>query len=393
MATYSPPGSIVSDMTPEKPNVWMRTIVMVVIVVLIVASIVGYKWYSISKMMASFKPPPAPVVTTLPVQLQDWRNQINSVGNIRAWRGTDLSAEVAGLVRGVHFVSGQSVAAGSVLFELNADPERAQLQSFQAAAELAKTTLARDREQLSVSAVSQATIDADEADLKNKVAQVDQQRAVIEKKTIRAPFAGRTGITTINPGQYLNAGDKVVTIQSIDTIYVDFNVPQRELARVTVGSDVELAVDAWPKQTFKGKLTAISSSLDTGTRNVLVEASVKNPKHELLPGMFGKVALLVGTGERYLTAPQSSVSYNPYGSTVFVVDSGKDEKGEAKLTARQVFVTTGATRGDQVAILKGLKEGDVIVTSGQLKLKNGGPLQVDNTVKPLDDASPTPQEQ
>jgi membrane fusion protein (multidrug efflux system) len=381
-----------SDPAQSKPSILRRMIFMVLGVLLLIGVIVGVKVLLVQKQMASFKPPAPPTVTTLTVQAQDWRSQIETVGSLRAWRGTDLSTEVAGLVRAVRFRSGQSVAAGDVLFELNADAEKAQLLTLQASADLAQTTLARDREQLAASAVSQATIDADEADLKGKLAQVEQQRALIEKKLIRAPFAGRTGITTVNPGLYVNAGDKVVSLQSIDTLYADFSVPQRELGRVAVGADVALVVDAWPERTFEGKVTAINSAVDTGTRNVQVEATVKNPKHELLPGMFAKVGLFVGGDQRYVTVPQSAVAFNPYGATVFVVESSKDDKGNATLKAKQVFVTTGPTRGDQVAVLKGLQGGDVVVSSGQLKVRNGGPLQVDNKFEPLNDANPTPQE-
>jgi membrane fusion protein (multidrug efflux system) len=379
---------------PEAPkSIVLRVIVVIVLILLLFGAIFGVKFLLIKQQMASFKPPPPPVVTTMTVQAQDWRNQIATVGSLRAWRGTDLSTEVAGLVRSVRIRSGQNVAAGDVLFELNADPEKAQLQTLQASADLAKTVLARDRDQLAASAVSQATIDADEADLKGKVAQVEQQRALVEKKLIRAPFAGRTGITTVMPGQYLNAGDKVVTLQSIDTLYADFFVPQRELSRVSLGSDVAMTVDAFPGRSFEGKVTAINSAIDTSTRNVQVEATLKNPKHELLPGMFVRVALYVGGGEHYVTVPQSAVAFNPYGATVFVAEAAKDDKGAAAgLKARQVFITAGPTRGDQIAILKGLQPGDVVVTSGQLKLKNGAPLSVDNKVQPLDDPAPTPQE-
>jgi membrane fusion protein (multidrug efflux system) len=396
-----------ADMGEEKPRYGKRLLIGVGLVILLVIIIIAGKVGLVFKQMSSFKPPPPPTVSTAAATMQDWSNKFDTVGSLRAWRGTDLSTEIAGLVRSVHFRSGESVAEGQVLVELNADAEKAQLQSLQAVADLARTVLKRDKEQLAVSAVAQATIDADEADLKNKLAQVDQQKALVDKKTIRAPFAGRTGITTVMPGQYLNAGDKVVTLQSIDSLFVDFNVPQRELGRVTVGSDVGVSVDSWPQRSFSGKVTAISSAVDTTTRNVQVEATLKNPKHELLPGMFTRVALMVGSQGRYITIPQSAVTYNPYGSTVFIAEKpGKDDasKGGDKdkgagapppadsLVAKQVFVTTGSTRGDQVAILKGLQEGDVVVTSGQLKLKNGGTLAVDNKVKPLDDASPTPQE-
>lgn len=383
---------ISSDPSAARPRYGRRIIFTVLGAVLLIAAIAGLKVLFVVNKMSSFKPPPPPTVTTQKVRAEDWRNQIDTVGSLRAWRGADLSTEVTGLARSVRFQSGQYVEAGTVLVELNADPEKAQLKSLEASADLARTVLARDREQLAASAVSQATIDADEADLRNKTALVEQQRAVVEKKIIRAPFAGRTGITTVNPGQYLNTGDKIVTLQSTDTLYADFNVPQRELARVALGAEVDIAVDAWPERRFVGKVTAIGPAVDTGTRNVMVEATVRNPRHDLVPGMFARVGLLVGTRQRYITIPQAAVAFNPYGATVFVAEPGKNDKGGATLTARQEFVTTGPTRGDQVAVLKGLKEGDVIVTSGQLKLKNGAALQVDNKVLPANDANPTPQE-
>lgn len=376
----------------RRPPLARRLILTVVLVLLLIGAIVGVKVVLVMRQVAAMRPPAPPTVTTMTAQMKEWRNQIDTVGSLRAWRGTDLSTEVTGLVRVVKFRSGQSVATGDVLIELNADAEKAQLVSMQAAADLARTTLARDREQLTVHAVSQATIDSDEADLRSKLAQVEQQHAIIEKKLIRAPFAGRTGITLVNPGQYLNAGDKVVTLQSIDTLLLDFNVPQRELQRVKLGAEITANVDAWPQRVFAGKVTAINPAVDTGTRNVQVEASLQNPKHELLPGMFARVGLLLGSRERHITIPQAAVAFNPYGATVFIAESGKNEKGEATLTARQAFVTTGLTRGDQVAILTGLKEGDVVVTSGQLKLKSGTVLRVDNKVVPRNDENPAPQE-
>ena len=388
MATISP----MNVPTSARPSTAKRMVFTIIGVLLLIAAIVGVKVMLVMKQIASFHPPAPPVVTTITAQTQEWRNQIETVGSLRAWRGADLSTEVSGLVRSVRIRSGQNVAAGDVLVELNADAERAQLQALQATAELAKSTLARDRSQFAASAVSQATIDADEADLKSKLAQVEQQRALVEKKLIRAPFAGRTGIITVNPGQYLNTGDKIVTLQSTDSVYADFNVPQRELARVALGAEADVSVDAWPGRVFSGKVNAISSAVDTGTRNILVELTLPNPKHELVPGMFAKVALLVGTRERHITLPQSAITFNPYGATVFLAEAGKNDKGEATLTARQVFVTTGQTRGDQITVLKGLKEGDVVVSSGQLKLKNGAPLTVDNKLVPLNDPSPTPQE-
>jgi membrane fusion protein, multidrug efflux system len=382
-------STMIQDLNPNKPRLVRRLLIFAGAAIVIILVILLAKILMIRSQMGSMKPPPPPTVTTMAAQVQDWSDQIDTVGSLRSMHGTDLSAEVAGLVRAIRFRSGQDLSAGDVLVELNAEPERAQLASFQAAADLARTVLKRDKEQLSVSAVSQATIDADEADLKNKLAQVDQQKAIIEKKLIRAPFNGRAGVTTVNPGQYLNAGDKVVTFQDIDNLYIDFNVPQRLLASVQPGQTVKVHVDAWPQRAFTAKVTAVSSAVDSSTRNVRIEARMPNPKRELLPGMFVKVGLLVGSDQKFLTVPQSAVSFNPYGATVFVADPGKEA---GSLVAKEVFVSTGATRGDQVAIVKGLKEGETVVTSGQLKLKSGQALLVDNSVTPHNDASPTPQE-
>jgi membrane fusion protein (multidrug efflux system) len=243
-----------------------------------------------------------------------------------------------------------------------------------------------------VEAISQAQVDGDEADLKSKRAQAASQQATIDKKTIRAPFSGRLGITLVNPGQYLNPGDKVVTLQTIDPIYIDFNLPQQQISGVSLGQPVTVLSDAYLGQSFSGKVTAIDAKVDTATRNVQIEATVANPKRLLLPGMFGRAAVDSGEKKAYLTLPQTAITYNPYGATVFITVDKKDANGKPQLQAQQVFVTPGPTRGDQVAILKGLSEGATVVTSGQLKLKNGTALRIDNSVQPQNDQNPTPQE-
>lgn len=371
-----------------------RMLVMLLCVVLLIAALAFGKFLQIKKLIASAPKPGAQVVTAVKAETLEWQPQFNAVGTLVAVRGVDVTAEVAGLVRRIGFRSGQDVKAGAVLVELNADSDIAQLQSLQAAAALAVSVLARDRQQFEAQAVSQAQLDADEADLRVKRANVAQQAALVAKKTIRAPFAGRLGITTVNPGQYLNPGDKVVTLQTLDPIYVDFSLPQRNLAGLSLGQRLTLASDSFPGQSFEGKVTAINPKVDPGTRNLLLEATVANDKRQLLPGMFASVDIDAGDKQRHLTLPQTAVTYNPYGSTVFVLKPGntKDDKGQAQLEAQQVFVTTGPTRGDQVAILSGLQEGQQVVTSGQLKLKNGTPVTVDNSVQPANSAKPTPQE-
>jgi membrane fusion protein, multidrug efflux system len=343
------------------------------------------------QFIAKFKAENAPknqTVSTTVVAFSDWQPEITAVGSMRAFRGVVVTTELAGLVRTVNFKSGDDAKNGAVLVELNADSDIAQLHALQAAADLSQTTYNRDKIQLDAQAISQAVLDSDAADLKNRRAQAESQAALVAKKTLRAPFAGQLGVTTLNPGQYLNPGDKVVTLQAIDPILVDFRIPQMQLARVTKGQNLHVTTDAFPGELFEGKVTAIDPLVDSATRNFQVEASVNNTSRRLLPGMFAQVAVQSGDKKRYLTLPQTAITYNPYGATVFLANKSSD----GKLVAQQVFVTVSATRGDQAAVVSGIKEGDTVVTSGQLKLKNGTVLVVDNSVTPKDDPHPTPQE-
>jgi len=373
-----------------------RMIIMLVVVGLLLGGLVGFnifKGYMMQKYMAS-APVPSSTVTAMKAEYQQWQPQLSAVGTLRAVRGVDVTSEVAGLVRSIEFKSGDEVKAGQVLAQLNADSDVAQLHSLEAAADLAATVYERDKAQLAAEVISKAQVDTDAGDLKSKRAQVAQQAALVEKKTLRAPFAGKLGISTVNPGQYLNAGDKLVTLQTIDPIFIDFNLPQQQLPLVAIGQKVTLTADAYKGVTFEGKVNAINPKVDTNTRNVMIEATIPNSKRLLLPGMFATVKLNSGDEQRYLTLPQTAITYNPYGDTVFVVKESdkKDAKGNAVLTAQQVFVTTGPTRGDQVAILKGVEPGSQVVTSGQVKLKNGSPVVINNSVLPANSPNPAPQE-
>ena len=286
-----------------------------------------------------------------------------------------------------------SIAAGdvekdAVLLQLRDDDEVAQLHALQATAKLAQISLDRDMKQIQAQAVSQATVDNDTATLNNAKAQVDAQQAIIDKKTIRAPFAGHLGIRQVDIGQFLNAGAPIVTLQQLDPIYVDFNLPEQGLTKVGVGQKVTTRADALPGLSFEGEIAAINAKIDEATRNVQVRALFKNPDHKLLPGMFAHAVVTVGDSQKKITLPQTAITYNPYGNTVFLVE--KDANG--KPVAQQSFVTTGEVRGDQVAILKGVSEGDEVVTSGQLKLRNGSPLIINNEIQPTNDANPKPED-
>ncbi|MFM0153307.1 efflux RND transporter periplasmic adaptor subunit [Paraburkholderia sediminicola] len=383
-------------MTERKPMT-KRMVIMLICVGLLLAALVGFNLFRahmIAKFMAGNAAPPA-TVSAVVAGYQSWQPQLAAVGSLRAVRGVDVTTEVAGLVREVAFNSGQEAKAGQVLVRLNADSDVALLQSLQAAAELAQTVYQRDKAQYDIKAIAKAQLDADAADLKGKKAQVAQQAALVDKKTIRAPFAGRLGITTINPGQYINPGDAIVTLQAIDPIYADFYLPQQQLGQLAIGQAIVVDTNAYSGQTFVGKIQSVSPKVDSATRNVQIEASVDNHERKLLPGMYANVKIDAGAGQRHLTLPQTAITYNPYGATVFIVKPGTQPNAQGKTlpVAQQVFVTPGPTRGDQVAILKGVEAGTQVVTSGQLKLKNGTPLVINNSVQPTDSPNPTPQEQ
>jgi membrane fusion protein (multidrug efflux system) len=347
----------------------------------------------IKKFIATLANPPQ-TVSAVTANLQDWQKQLRAVGSFRAARGADLSAQIGGIVSATHFESGAEVAEGTLLIELSAVDDIAKLNSLKATAALARITYERDQRQFKAQAVSQQVVDTDEQTFKGAEAQMAQQQAVIDYKSIRAPYAGKLGIRQVDVGQYVSPGTTLVTLQALDPIYVDFTLAQQALAQISVGQKVTALVDTFPGEDFNGTIAAISSKVDSATRNVQVRATLANPSHRLLPGMFATVAIDIGTPTSYVTLPQTSVTYNPYGSTVYIVDEkGKDANGQDQMVARQVFVTAGDTRGDQVAILKGVDAGQNVVTAGQMKLRNGSPLKIDNSVQVSSDADPRPIDQ
>jgi membrane fusion protein (multidrug efflux system) len=370
-----------------------RLAIVLALVILLVGAAVGFnmiKAHFIRQAMAKNASLPQ-TVSTATAEYSEWQPEVQAVGSLRAIHGVEVTSEVAGLVRKVDFKSGSDAHAGQTLVQLNADPDIAQLQALQAEANLAGLTYHRDLIQYQAQAIGRAQLDTGAANLKSAREQEAAQAALVAKKTVRAPFDGRLGITTVNPGQYLNPGDPIVTLESVDPIYVDFHLPQDELARIAVGQTVHLTADAFAGKTFEGTITSIDALVDPSTRNFQAEATIGNPDHKLLPGMFVRTRVDAGTKERYLTLPQTAITYNPYGVTVYLVRQPATPGGHP--TAQLIFVTLGPTRGDQVAIVKGLKEGDVVVSGGQMKIKNGSQLVVNNSVLPLNEPNPSPQEQ
>jgi membrane fusion protein (multidrug efflux system) len=368
-----------------------RMAIMLALVGILFGGIFGYKAFMhamMMKYMFAGGVPPA-VVSAVKAESLPWQARIRAVGSIRAVRGVDVSAEIPGLVESVHFKSGDEVKSGALLVKLNTDTERAQMQSLQAGAELSRIIYERDLKQLEAQVVSQAVVDADSAELKNRRAQLAQQKSLTAKKFIRAPFSGQLGISTVTRGQYLNPGEKIVTLQLLDSVYVDFFLPQQDLSRIAVGQEVDAMTDTYPGRVFKGKITAINPRVDADSRNVQVQVTIDNPKHELLPGMFASVEVLAGKPKEYVTVPQAAVTFNPYGETVYLVhEKEKNADGKPVLAVKQVFVTSGEARGDQLSLLSGVKEGDTVVTSGQMKLKNGSVVIINNEVPVSNDAAP-----
>ncbi|HLG45811.1 MAG TPA: efflux RND transporter periplasmic adaptor subunit [Reyranella sp.] len=371
-------------------------IIMLVLVGVVLAGIFGFKLFvdgQVKAFMATMGNQPQTVSTTKAVR-SDWQPKLQAVGSLRASNGADLSLQLAGVVEEINFQSGDKVEKGQLLLRLRSDDEIAKLKALEAQADLARITYERDLRQLKAQAISQQVADTDAANVKNTEALAAQQRAIVDQKMLKAPFAGRLGIRQVDLGQYLAAGTAVVTLQALTPIYVDFTLPQQAMAQLKVGQKVRARVDAYPGKTFAGDILAISPKVEVGSRNVQVRATLANDDQTLMPGMFATVDIDVGAPQQQLTLPQTAITYNAYGNIVYVVDDkGKGPDGKPSLVVRQVFVETGATRGDQVAILKGLKEGDTVVTGGQMKLRNGVPVTVNNSVLPKDDPNPLPVDQ
>lgn len=367
-----------------------RMIIMLLIAAVVFGLIYGFQLFRNSMIQKSIRGqgmPPQAVSTTV-AQMQTWQPSVEVVGNMRASSGANLSAEVSGLVSAIHFESGATVKAGQVLVELNAAPQKAQLEQLKAAVALAQQTYQRDLEQFKVQAISQATVDVDASNLKSAQAQVAAQQAVIAQKVIRAPFSGRLGIRQVDLGQYVGPGTVLVNLQKLNPMYLDFTVPQAQIDLIKVGEKITANTNALAGKTFTGQITAVEPQVDTATRNLKVRARFANPYGVLLPGLFATARVGNGGTQQYITLPNTAVAYNPYGSTVFIVNSGKGKDGKAQMTVQQHFITTGLTRGDQVAVLSGLKGGETVVTAGQLKLHNGAPVFINNSVQPSNNPNP-----
>lgn len=371
-----------------------RMILMLVVMVALLGGLGFAKFRQVEAAIAqgtSYQPPPT-AVTTVVAQKETWPSTQSLIGTAAAIQGVTVSADLPGTIDKIHFESGQWVHEGDILVELDTRQERAQLASLEAQRDLAKINYGRAQELDKAGVISHSEYDSASAQQKATEAQVGDIRAAIARKTIHAPFSGSLGIRQVSLGQYLAAGQSIVSLQSLSPIYVNFGVPQQDTPKVIPGHVLRVTNSDLPGMGFTGRITALDSVVNEQTRNIQVQATVTNKENKLRPGMFVQVELPMGQARQVVPIPASAVNYAPYGDSVFIVSDMKDEKGRMYRGVRQQVVKIEGTRGDQVAITSGINPGDEVVSSGVFRLRNGAPVQVNNTVKPTNNASPKPED-
>jgi membrane fusion protein, multidrug efflux system len=381
----------------RKKPFWKYLIFFVVLFVLFLAVLAGFGFVKFTQIQGfitmaksgAFEPPPTAVTTDIAAR-SEWQPTLESVGTVTAVNGVTVSTDLAGIVRQIAFESGNKVRQGDLLVHLDTTQEEAQLHSAEAQRDFAAVSLKRDKDLVEKHAISQSDYDNADAVFRQNQASVDQFKALIARKTLRAPFDGVAGIRQVNLGQYLKEGDMVVTLQAFDPIYVNFSLPQQDLSKLIIGEPVQLRVDAFPDQTFKGTITAINSLVDQATRNIQVQATFANSDLRLRPGMFAKVSVILSDRQNVVAIPATAIHYAPYGDSIFVVAELKDAQGKEYKGVKEQFIKTGQSRGDMIAVVSGLKPGDEVVTSGVFRLKSGAHVKVNNQVKPGSDLAPNP---
>ena len=370
-----------------------RMIVTLGVMVAIAAALGFVKFQQIQTAIAqgaSFQPPPESV-TTIVASQQEWPSSFSAIGTIAAVQGVAISADLPGIVERIQFESGQPVRAGDVLAVLDTRQEQAQLAALEAQRELARLTFNRIHGLLNEQVISQAEFDRASADFQQTEARVGEVRAMIDRKTIRAPFSGILGLRRVNLGQYVAGGGELVTLQSLNPIYVNFGVPQQSVARIPVGRSVRITANDAASLAWTGRVSAIDSRVDEATRNIQIQATLANPDGKLRPGMFVQAEVALGEWQAHVALPASAVSYAPFGDSVFVVADLKGPDGRVYRGVRQQFVKLGPSRGDLISVLSGVKAGDEVVTSGVFKLRNGAAVLVNNKVQPGNNPSPKPE--
>jgi len=370
-----------------------KIVLALVIIVLIVGGLAGIKALQIRKLTTlPFVVPPETIASAIATE-QPWEATLSAIGSVTTVQGVTLATELAGVVKEIPFTSGATVAKGDLLLRFDTAFEAAELRAAEAQVDLARLTAERMRKLRSDNTLSQAELDTAEASLKQLQANADVIRATIDKKTIRAPFAGRLGIRLVNLGEYLEAGKPIVSLQSLSPIYVEFSLPQQEVGKLKPGLPVRFETDAFPERKFTGTLTAINPQLDSTTRSVRVQATIPNEEQLLRPGMFARVEVLLPTHEKVLVIPVTALLSAPFGDSVFIIEpKPADTNGPAGLTVRQQFIRTGQVRGDFVSVASGLKAGEKVVSAGQFKLRKGMMVQENNEMTPKASEKPRPSD-
>ena len=370
---------------------WRSVTLAICLLIAIGGFVFGIKVLQIGKMMSTPMVMPPTTVSSAVVKEEDWAPTLSAIGSVSAVQGAVVSAELGGVVAEIDFQSGGVAKKGDVLMRLDSSAEEAQLHTAEADLELAKANLERERDLAARKVVSKQELDTAQSTFGQKQGAVDNMRSFITKKQVRAPFDGMLGIRQVNVGQMINSGQQVVQLTALDRVYVDFALPQQNLPQLAAGYEARVHADSLPGREFKGKVTAINSMVDNVTRNISLQATFDNPDHELHPGMFVKVDVILPEKSKTLVIPGSAVSYAPYGNSVFVIDKKKDPKtGKESQSLRQAFVRIGEARGDFVAVTEGLKAGDVVVSTGVFKLRNGMPVVINNDLAPKPQLNPRP---
>ena len=346
---------------------------------------------AMAQQFAAMQPPPE-AVTTIVAAREDWPATLTSIGTVAAVQGVTVSADLPGVVDRIAFDSGKAVRKGDVLVQLDTRQEEAQLAGAEAQLQLARLNFERMQGLVAQDAVSRAEFDAAVAAHTQAEARLREIRATIERKTIRAPFAGVLGIRQVNLGQYLTGGDPVVPLQSLDPVYVNFGVPQQDAGQIRLGRKVHITVGELGGAAFTGRVSALDSVVDPATRNVQVQVTLRNPGGKLKPGMFVQAQVMLGDSRQVVPLPASAINYAPYGDSVFVVTDMQDAQGATYRGVRQQVVTLGPARGDQIAVLSGIEPGDEVVTSGVFKLRSGAAVQINNKVQPANSSAPNPED-
>ena len=354
-----------------------RIFVVLLFTLLILGGLFGFKFYQIRQAMSQIKPPPPAVVAAATVKLESWSSSLSAVGTLTPVSGVEVSGEVAGKIKMLHFDSGQVVKQDQLLLELDSDTDQAELKGLQAELQLAEVQLLRSGKMIEKKFVSQSDYDQRKATLEQVQAAVDAKRTRIAKKLIRAPFDGELGIRKVSLGWYLKEGDAIVALQQLDPINLDFALPERHIRQIVKEQTVTATVQGYPDEVFSGRIVAIDPAVESNTRALNVRAKLDNHDKRLRPGMFVQVNIDSGQPLPVLTLPDTAITYNPYGNSVFLI-----QQGEAGLTVQSRQIVTGQSREGRVEIISGLQAGDRVVSAGQVKLRNGMPVSIDSQSTP-----------